>query len=70
MKYASGDRYEGEWRNSQPHGHGILTLAFDINRRFSNSIPRKGQWRKGCFPGRKGLPPMWIHTTKEACGFE
>ena len=70
MKYASGNRYEGEWRDGLPHGHGVFTYAFDINRRFSNSIPRKGQWRKGCFPGRKGLPPMWINTTKEACGFE
>ena len=61
QEWPSG-RYEGELANSEPHGHGILTLrALRYEGQFQNGKPNgpgtvktltevfRGDWKDGCF---------------------
>jgi hypothetical protein len=38
-EYATGDRYEGEWRSNRQHGHGTM--------HFANGDRYEGEWATG-----------------------
>lgn len=41
-------RYEGEWRDNVPHGHGIEYTP-------TGAVKYEGQWREGSRVGRSGV---------------
>jgi hypothetical protein len=45
--------YEGEWRRTQPHGHGRVTL---------NGQTFEGEWENGCLRTKDG----WLSFTRPA----
>ena len=57
--WASGIRYEGEYRDGLPHGYATLT--------FASGTRYEGEWRNGCYE-RDGKR-AWF-TSAAACGFE
>ena len=57
--WASGNRYEGEWRDNKPHGHGTFTWAADGSR-------YEGEWRHGCFGERDGRRAFVFTTAPNA----
>ena len=50
-----GHRFEGQWRDSQPHGFGVFTHSY--GNRY------EGQWRKGCFGG------VALFASRTSCGY-
>ena len=57
----NGTRYEGEWRDGRPNGHGTYT--------GSKGTRYEGKWRDGCIGKRDGY---WVavFTSAAECGFE
>lgn len=46
---SDGDKYDGDWRNDERHGHGVMTYCGD-----NNSIQEKyeGEWVEGRMQGK------------------
>lgn len=61
VRWASGDRFEGEFRDDHPNGYGTYT--------DSDGTKYGGQWRDGCFDDGRGKRKT-LATTNKACGFE
>ena len=47
--FSDGDKYDGDWRNDERHGHGVMTYCGD-----NNSIQEKyeGEWVEGRMQGK------------------
>lgn len=47
--YSDGDKYDGDWKNDERHGHGIMTYCGE-----NDSVQEKyeGEWVEGRMQGK------------------